>query len=544
MKEYYQYIEDVRSGKIVASQYIKQQVERLERFKQRDDMYFDEKAVQQCFDFFASMKHNLGKSAGQPFILLPWQKWVVGSIVGIKWRSTKLRVCRQTYLQMARKQGKSSLIAGLALYFMICDGEASAEIDVLATSRDQARILFTMCQDYAKTLDPEQRAMKHFRNYIKMPETNSTIKLFSSDASKLDGLSAHVAVIDEWCAQKDNSLYSVMKSSQAVRTQPMMILISTPQFNLEGPGYKTFQTAVEILSEVKEDDSVFDFLYTLDPEDEWTNEKVWIKSNPSLGHTVMPQYIRDQVRMAENDTSQIVPVKTKTIGVWCQSSEVWLPAEKVAAVMQDIKLEDYYGEVVYLGLDLSAVQDLTALSLMIPYDGGKHMVFFNWAWIPHETYLNSPNRKLYEEFVSNGDCLYQTPGNVVDYDEIIKKMVELREHFGIAAVYYDKWNSTQAAITLTELGFNMVPFSQAIGNYNNATKTMARTVLEGSCVIQKSRLILWQFLNATIKRDWNQNEKVVKESVNKKVDNILSMCNCVGGYLAGNVSADMEIFVL
>lgn len=544
MKGYEQYIEDIKSGAIPSSQYIKLQVERLENFKKRDDMYFDEEAVDNCFAFINCLKHFSGKSAGQSFKLLPWQEWVVSSIVGIKWKATGLRVCRQVYLQMARKQGKSSLIAALGLYFLICDNEASAEVDVLATSRDQARILFDMCQNYAKSIDPKQEALKLYRNYIKMPSTNSFLKLYSSDASKLDGLCASCSVLDEYAAQPNNLLYSVMKSSQATRTQPLMILITTPQFNLESPAYQVYQVGIEILNGIKTDDTEFDFLYTLDPDDDWKDENVWIKSNPSLGATVTYQYLHDQIVAATNDTTQIVPVKTKNIGVWCQAESVWIPQDKVVKVMGEVDLEEYRGSVAYIGVDLSAVQDLTALSIMIPIEDNTRFVFYNWTWLPRETYDTSQNHQLYEAFIQDGDDFSLTPGNVVDYDAVINKMLELRDMFNIAAVYYDKWNSTQWAIRCTELGFNLVPFAQGIGHFNNATKMMTKSILEGTCLIQKSRLVLWQFGNAVLKRDSQGNEKVTKENNLRKVDNIISMTTALGGFYEENVPTEFDIFVL
>lgn len=544
MAGYKDYIRGVRTGKIVTSQYIKLAVERFEDFKKRPDMYFDEKAVDECFQFISCMKHYVGKCAGQPFTLLPWQQWAISCIVGIKWKSNGLRVCRQVYLQMARKQGKSSLIAALSLYFMICDGEPSAEVDVLASSREQARIIFDMCQNYGKSIDPEQNILKNYRNYIKMDSTKSYLKLYSSDASRLDGLNASVSVVDEYAVQKDNLLYSVMKSSMAMRTQPLMILITTPQFNLDGPGFQTYKTAIEILNGVKEDDTEFDFLYTLDPDDDWQDENNWIKSNPSLGQTVTIEYLRDQVRAAKNDTSQIVPVKTKNIGIWCQAESVWIPAEKVADVMGDIDLEEYRGYNAYIGVDLSAVQDLTAMSLLIPIDGNKKFLFYNWCWIPEETYKTTPNHELYKAFIENGDEFYLTPGNCVDYDAVIAKMEEMRSMFNIIAVYYDKWNATQWAINCTDLGFNMQPFAQGIGHFSNATKAMAKAILDKECVIQKSRAVLWQFLNATIKRDWNGNEKVTKERSNRKVDSVIAMCSVIGGFFENNQPTEFEIFVI
>ena len=541
MQEYRDYIKGVLSGKIITSQYIKQAVERLEAFKKRPDMYFDEQAVQDCFDFIACMRHYLGKCAGEPFILLPWQQWVVSSIIGLKWKETGLRVCREVYLQMARKQGKSALIAALSLYFLIADGEASAEVDVLATSRDQARIIFEMCQNFAKSIDPEQRYLKHYRNYIKVGSTNSFLKLFSSDASKLDGLNASVAVLDEYAAQKDNLLYSVMKSSMAMRSQPCMIEITTPQFSLESPAFLTYQMSIEILAGVKEDPTFMPFLFTLDTEDAWDDEKNWIKSNPSLGQTVTIEYLRDQLRAAKNDTTQQVPVKIKNIGIWCQSENTWIEAEKVAACMAPVNLEDYRGYTAVIGQDLGSVSDFTSITVMIP--DGEKFIFKTYTFIPEETYKDHPDKELYRAFVEEGTMII-TPGNCTDYNYVINKIREIAEILIIQAIYTDSWNATQEMITLGDMGFNVVPFSQAIGNYNAPTKEMERIIRDKYAVIDKSRCVLFCFNNVSLKIDGNGNCKPDKSQARRKVDCVISMCTALGGYQKENVPLDIDIFVI
>lgn len=544
MKGYEKYIKDILSGKIVSSIYIKQAVERFLRFKNREDIYFDDKAVDDCIEFISQMKHYLGKCAGQSFVLLPWQEFLVANIVGLKWKATGYRVCREVYLQMARKQGKTALIAALSLYFLIADGEASPSIACLATSRDQARLCFEMCQNFGKSLDPKGEALKYFRNYLKFPSNNGEVKVFSSDSSKLDGLNVSLGILDEFAAQKDNLLYSVIKSSQAMRTQPLLLEITTPQFSLDSPAYQTYQMSIEILAGIKEQDDFFCFLYTLDPEDDWDDEKAWVKSNPSMGQTVTMDYLRAQVQAAKNDSTQEVPVKIKNIGIWCQSQTVWIPQTEIVKCMGNVNLDDYRGYQAFLAVDLSAVQDLTSLSLLIPnaIDGRKH-IFYSWAWLPEDTYKTSENHELYRKFYEAGE-LTLTPGNVVDYDAVINKMNELREMFMIDSVFYDQWNATQWAIHCTELGYNLIPFSQSIGHYNNATKAMAKTILNKECLIQKSSLTLFCFGNAIIKRDWNGNEKVTKESNKNKVDVVISMTTALGGYYEENPETDFDIFII
>ena len=166
MKEYREYIDGFLSGKIVCSKFIKQAAKRLEDFKKRPDMYFDEDEVQRCFDFIACMKEWSGKAAGKSGALLPFQKFIVGSVIGIKWKKDNTRVCRDLFMLVARKNAKTSLIAKLSAYLMIVDGEENPFIGCVATSRDQSRLLFEAAQKYMKTIDPSQEHIKLYRNYI------------------------------------------------------------------------------------------------------------------------------------------------------------------------------------------------------------------------------------------------------------------------------------------------------------------------------------------------------------------------------------------
>lgn len=543
MREYYQYIEDIRSGKIKSSIYIKQQVERLEKMKQRDDIFFDEREVQRCFDFVKLMKHFSGKSAGQQFNLLPWQKWVIGSVIGIKYKETGFRVCKDLFLIIARKNGKTSICAAIALYMLMVDGEQNPQIGLLASSREQARICYEMICSYAKTIDPNNALIKIFRNYIKCPSNLGEIKVYSSDSSKLDGTSQSIAILDETHSYKDNKLYSVMKSSMGFRNQGLCIQITTAGFLLEGyPCFETYKMSLEILAGIKQQDAFFPFIYMLDPDDNWEDEENWIKCNPCLDVTITKDYLREQVIAAKNDATQEVPVKTKNFNIFCQSQDVWIPGQDVASCMKGVDISKYEGMNAYIGLDLSAIEDLTALSLMIPYEGKYY--YKTWCWVPRDTIERSPNKELYRNFIQDGS-LMATNGNVVDYEVVRNKIAELYQQFNIIGVYYDNWNSTQLAIDCTTMGFNMVPFSQAIGHYNACSKELAKQILEHNVVMDKSRCVLWSFNNVHIKTDINGNIKPSKDSNVKKIDPVISMCTAMGGFLeSGGLQNDFEILII
>ena len=542
MKQYYDYIEGVRSGRIRACTYIKQMVERLEKMKEREDLYFDEKAVKECFEFIRQIKHFAGKSAGQQFDLMPWQKWVVGSIIGIKHRDTGFRVCKDCMILVARKNGKTSLIAALSLYMLIADGEASPSIGCVATSRDQARLLFEMAQQFGKSLDPKEQHLKNYRNYIKFTPNNGEFKVFSSDSSNLDGLNLSLGICYETHAYKDNRLYSVLKSSMGFREQPLIVQITTAGFLLEGyPCYETYKVSVEILAGVKTQDEFFPFLYMLDPDDDWTDEENWIKCNPCLDVTVTKDYLRDQVRAAMNDSTQETPIKTKNFNIWMNSSVQWIPQDIIAGQMQPVNIEDYRGKTCYLAVDLASVGDFTALSCMIP-DGDMY-VYKTWCFLPEDSLKDHPNKVLYDRFIQEGS-LELTAGNVCDFDNIINKIAELNKILNIEGIYYDSWNSSFFTIKCTELGYNMIPISQAVGSFNAPTKEFERWARDGRLIIDKSTNILWEFGCVSLKVDHNDNVKPAKDSYNKKIDGVIAMVMCTAGWMKNPVDTDFTIFSL
>lgn len=543
-KGWEQYCEDIKSGKIPSGRPIRQAVERFERFCNHPDYYFDEKAVDDCEEFIFQIKHFLGKSAGRHFKLENWQLFTLANLIGIKHRDTGLRVCREAYIQVARKAGKDAFMAAIALYMMIADGEASPEIACLANSREQSRILFNYISNFAKSLDPKEEAIKQFRNYVSFSANNGTVKTFSADASKLDGLNIHVAIVDEYHEARDRKLYDVMKSSQGMREQPMMVILTTAGFNLDGPCHDMYELGIQVLAGVKEMDNFFPLIWELDEEDDWHDPNNFIKCQPNLGVTVTKEFMLEEVNKAEVDSTAVSGVLTKTFNKWVQSKITWIPQPVIANLMKKVDLEEFEGKSVIMGCDLSTVSDFSSISIMLPPDeeGGK-FVFKTWTFLPEDTIKEHPNKVLYEKFIDEGSMIV-TPGNVIDNDFIIAKIGEISSVCPIVGIYLDKWNATSTQVKLTELGFNVNEFAQGIGNYNACTKEFERLARAGEMVIDKSANILWQFGNVFIKTDFNGNCKPSKESNNKKIDSIISMTTALGGYLKDPISNNYDIFVI
>lgn len=544
-KTYNQYADDVINGKIPASKNIILACKRYVSWFDRGDMYMDYDEVDRRIRVVARMKHWKGVHNKKSFKLLPYQQWIFASIFGFKWNDTGLRVTKNVLLFMARKSGKTALASALCLSQLLLDDNNGQEVDCLANSGAQAKILFEMNRNFAKSLDPNGWIFKRFRDTIKMPSRDSEIAVRNADAMTLDGLNSSTFILDEYHAAKDTDLYDVMKTSQGAQAAPLAIVITTAGFLLDGyPLYEMRKTCIEILEGKKTDDTQFSALYEQDPEDDWMNDETcWIKSNPSLGQTVYPQYLRDQVQSVKNQPSNAVGVLTKNFNVFCQSSETWIQSKEIDRVVDEVDLEDFRDEIAYCGIDLASVSDLTSFSIMFPPNSSRTKWPDKYVWktisyIPSSA-LESVNGTKYKQW-SKRDTFKVVDGNVTDYDYILKDLVELMAKHNIQLVAYDAYNATQFTISATNEGVPMSPFSQSLGNFNKPTKQIERLILSHQCVIDKDPCVKWCFNNVVLRVDYHENVKPDKTTKQNKIDPVIAMIEALGAYLSEG-GGDVEV---
>lgn len=544
-KTYNQYCDDVLSGKIVACKNIILACKRYKDWFKRTDIYFDYDDVDRRIRLVSKMKHFRGKSNGKPFLLLPYQQFIFAGIFGFKYVETKLRVTRNVLIFCSRKNGKSSLAAAICLTQLLLDKNNGQEIDFIASSGAQARLGFEMTKSYAESIDPNGLIFTRYRDSIKMPSTKSEIDVRNSDAMTLDGLNSSTFIADEAHSYKNWDLWNVLKSSQGFQEQPLAIMITTAGFLLDGyPLYDFRKTCIDILKGNKVDDSQFTLLYELDENDEWDDETCWLKCTPSLGVTVTKDYIREQITAAKNQTSLEYGVRTKILNQFCQSSDTWIPNNYVKACMEEIDLKDFEGEYVYGGIDLSSTSDLTCTTVMLPPNDTRSKwpdkyVFKTHIYIPASALDESVNKQIYKQWIKNGYATV-TPGNVVDYDWILKDQVDLQDTIQYANIGYDAYNATQYVIQATNAGIPMQPFSQALGNFNRCTKYMEMIIRSGKCIIDTNPAVLWCFNNVKLRVDYHDNCKPDKATYEAKIDPVISMCEALGTYLA-EAGVDVEI---
>ncbi len=421
--------------------------------------------------------------------------------------------------------------AALGLYALIGDGENNSEVELIANSKKQAQICFDMCSNIISKLDPRHKYFKPYRDKIKFDYTKSFLQVLSSDSGCNDGWNSYCFIADEVHAYPDSKMFDVMKSSQGMRDNPLAISITTAGFNLFSFAYTQRKTNIEILYGQKEDDSQFSAIYTLDEDDDFTDESVWVKANPNLNVTVKPQYLREQIQQAKNNPSLEISTRTKNFNQWLATSTIWLNNDVLMEHSKKVDLNDYKDKdlVAYVGVDLSAVSDLTAVSVMIPTE--DKLIFKNFYYLPKSVLVNNSNAEKYKFWATQG-LLTLTQGNVTDYDYITNDIVKINEIIPIQLVAYDRYNATTWSIQMTELGMPMQAFSQSMMNFTIPTKTLERNIKMGNVIIDDNEMTRWCFGNVVLKYDWNDNCRPIKEENQQKIDGVVAMLQAVGGYLS------------
>ena len=537
-KPYNQYVDDVLSGRVIACQNIILACRRYKSWFDRDDIYMDYEDVDRRIRLVSKIKHNKGKSEGQPFILLPYQQWIFASLFGWKWKETGFRVTKKALLFIARKNGKTALAAAICLTQLLLDKNNGQEVDIVANTGAQARICFNMITKFAQSIDPAGLIFRKRRDSIKMPITDSEVDVLNADGMTLDGRNASTFIQDEFAAAKDWYVWENMSSSQGFQQQPLGIAITSANFLLDGyPCYELRKTCINILKGEVDDDTQFAALYELDEEDDYLNdESCWVKANPGIDIVVERQGLRDRVQTAKNQPYLEFAVKTKQFNMFCQSSDIWIRSDYIKACMEKVNLDDYYGEWVYGGVDLSSTSDLTAVSFVLPPNSSRALnkdkyVFKTYIYIPAIALEESVNKHTYKSWIDHGYA-QMTSGNVVDYDWILHDILNIQNIVNYGNIGYDSYNATQFTISGTNAGLPMQPFAQNLGNFNRPTKELDRLIRSGKCVIDENPAVIWCFNNCKLRIDYNENIKCDKSTPEAKIDPVIAMCEALGVYLS------------
>lgn len=309
-----EYIHGVLDGSIPAGMLIRLAVERHQRDLETGSergLHFDRQAAQHVIDFFGFLKHSKGEWAGKPFVLEPWQQFAIWVLFGWK-RADGLRRFRTAYIEVPRKNGKSTLAAGIALYLLVADGESGAEIYSAATKRDQAKITWSEAVRMVQKSPALSRMVRHWRSSdnLSVEATASKFQPLGADADNMDGLNVHGVIIDELHAHKTRQVVEVLETATAARRQPLVFEITTAGSDQASICFEHHEYSQSVLETTVEDDTWFAFIACLDKDDDWIDPAVWCLSGDtqiyariSRGITVcnlqemLESYARDVVEL-------------------------------------------------------------------------------------------------------------------------------------------------------------------------------------------------------------------------------------------------------
>lgn len=541
-QKYKEYALDVVQGKQIACKYVIQACERYLSWFERDDLLFRPEKADAVINFISKLKHYSGRFNRKPFLLLPYQKWMIYSIFGWYYKDDKeTRVTRKLYVELSRKQGKTAFLSAISLFCLL--ETPAAECYMIASNFKQSQICFTMSSNFISSIDPNGKFFERYRDSIRFNATKSKIQVLSNNSNGHDGYSPSMFVLDEGHTQVDSKAWDVMISGQGARYNDncLAAIITTAGYNKYLFCFEYRQTCLEILSGLKSDDGQFIAIYTQDEEDDiFNDEECWIKSNPSLGVTVSKEYLREQVTNAQNNTSLLTGVLTKNFNKWVDAQDTWITHNELLACSKSFELSDFNPDedLCTVGIDLASVSDLCAVSALVYKD--EKYYFKSWAFVP-ESCLNPSNSncELYRRWKREG-YLQVTNGNVTDYDYILD-LLGNKFPLTISSIAYDQYNATQFVIQgQSQFGLNFEPYSQSIFNFNRPTREFERLLKSGKVVLDYNPITLWCFSNCVLKHEPScDNVKPIKSGSGKsekksgqnKVDLVISLLQSLGRFL-------------
>lgn len=505
---------------------------------------FDEVAAKAACDFFPTyLRHSKGKLAGQPFELEPWQTEMVKTIFGWKWADSGLRVIQEVLLWIARKNGKSTFAAGLALLMLIADGEAGAEVYSAAADKEQARVVF----DEARRMIAKSEALTEitecFKDAILCPQLESVYRVLSADAETKHGLNPNAIINDELHAMQSRDLVDVLHTGIGVREQPLEAHLTTA--DQKRPGSicsEKYDYAKNVLAGIIDDPTFLPIIFEaeeVDPED-WKDPLSWVKANPSLGSAVRLQYLEKECKRAQELPSYENTFKRLHLNRRTEQATRWLPMDVWDACKGDIPWQEMEeamrGRPCIPGLDLSLTTDITAqVNLYPPVDDETLWRVSCRFWVPEKAIAKRVKRDRvpYDQWAAMG-ALRTTPGNSVDYRAIEASVLEAVQLFQLREVGYDPWNATQLATELQDEGVTMVPVRQGIASMSEPSKKLETLLLDGLIHHGGHPVLRWMAANVAVKSDDNGNIKPDKANSGERIDGIVALVIALSrGIVAG-----------
>lgn len=540
VREYWRKIE---SGEIVTSRRVKAVYGRLmaemDSTAADSPYYFDEETGERPIIFIERFCKQSQGTLGAPLRLELFQKAFIQTLFGWLLKSTGYRRFRETLFLVGRKNGKSTLLAALALYMLVADYEGAAEIYSVATKKDQARKTLTEAVNMVKQ-SPELRAIiKKRRNDIYFPATASTFEALASDSNTLDGLNSHAVIIDELHAIRDRNLYEVMKQSTSSRRQPLVIMITTSGTVRESVFDNLYGLACDIADGKVTEDTFLPVLYELDARAEWTDPQAWIKANPGLGTIKQYATLAAFVERAKKNPEDLPGVLCKDFNVPETSASVWLSFEDIKNDAT-FTMQDVYNTYAIGGCDLSATTDLTCATLLIRRSREDDTVYvLQHYFIPQKRIDQLDEHNTQEapyKIWAERELLTICDGARVDYSAVTAWFCQMRDEFKIDAfaVGYDRALAGYWVDEMKSNGFDMRAVAQGPFTWSQPMREMGAAFADKKVNYNRNPVLVWCLSNTAVKKSGVNNIQPVKISDRRRIDGAVSLLNAWVIYVRDN----------
>lgn len=523
------------------------------------DYWFDERNAEAAVRFFAdNLCFTDGEWAARPFVLEDWQQDdIIRPVFG--WKSSDgTRRYRRVYVWVPRKNGKTELAAGVALLALLGDGEIGGQVYAIAKDKDQASIVFdkaTTMVRMSKTIGD----LETFKTSIYDPSLNASFKPLSGRPTGKHGLSASGLIGDEIHEWETGDLYQFVHDSTGSRRQPLEFLISTAG-KKGGYGEEAWEECEKIRSGVIDDPQTLVVIYAADPEDDWTDPEVWKKANPNLGVSKKLEWMQAECRRARQLPRLANGFKNYQLNIWTDQAAVWLPVDALddegnafgwdhcVGPVPWQKLDDHLaGKVCFGGLDLSSVNDLSALVWWFPPQDGLPVPAVVARFFKPKGLLrqhSERDRLPYDRWAEAG-ALTATDGNVVDYSFIREQIYQDAERFRIAfagqyklepgqgGLAIDRWNATETAIRLQEEGLPVVLYGQGYASMNAPSKDIEALVLRNGLHHGGHPILRQHVRVVTVDENPAGDIKPSKAKAKTRIDGVVAMVMAKGIASAG-----------
>jgi phage terminase large subunit-like protein len=529
------YIADVLSGKIAVSQttkltFIRHEQDKL--FAPENGWYFDKKAVERVFDFCTLLKHSPDKRSWVKFEPEPWQAAIIYIVFGW-YKKNGTRRFNYAYIEIPKKNGKTTFAAIIANYLFFFDGEYSAEIYFVATVYKQAKL----CFDAAKSQIMQSPSLKKraalLTENIHSTATMSKMEIVGHVPESIEGVNPHGIVIDEYHVWKDNQVFENLQSATVNRRQPLTMIITTSGRDKDLPCFEYRNLCIEILKGIKKQDDTFAIIYTIDEGDDWKDPAVWQKANPNWGVSVLADRFEDEFKGAINSKTKEVSFKTKQLNLWVDAPTVWIPDEKWLTCSHGLTYDDLKGQSCYVGIDLASHIDINALALFFP-DIKGHPALRLFFWIPEDKVKEKDDRVDYALWAKQG-YITITPGSIIDIDQQSDEILQLLTAVKVLGLAYDPYMAHHGIIqNIQKGGFpidRLDPYIQNIKNMSAPSKEFERLVTSGQLEHFNNPVLRWMLRNTVIISDTNDNFKPDKKRSREKIDGIIAAITAIGEYL-------------